>query len=88
VEVRSFIQRIPPDVYKQYSETLPWATLACIANVVDDGKGALWNDVEGSSSAVVPKVCSADDKGSATSSQGIRGYISLMTTVKFAYAFN
>jgi hypothetical protein len=32
---------------------------------------------------VVPQVCSADPKGSATSSQGIRGYISVMATLKF-----
>jgi hypothetical protein len=32
---------------------------------------------------VLPKVCSADLKGTATSSQGIRGYISLMATLKF-----
>ena len=38
--------------------------------------------------AVVPKLCSADPKGSATSSQGIRGYISVMVTLKFTYFFN
>jgi len=32
---------------------------------------------------VVPKVCSADPKGSATISQGIHGYISVMATLKF-----
>jgi len=31
-----------------------------------------------------PKVC----LGSATSSQGIRGYISVMVTLKFTYFFN
>jgi hypothetical protein len=31
---------------------------------------------------VVSKVWSADPKGSATNSQGIRGHISVMTTVK------
>jgi hypothetical protein len=38
-----------------------------------------------SSSTVVPKVCHADPKGSATGSQGIRGYISVMTTLKYTY---
>jgi len=33
--------------------------------------------------AVDPKLCSADPKGSVTSSQGIRGYISIMETMKF-----
>ena len=40
--------------------------------------GCLWTD-----SAVVPKACCA--MGSATSSQGIRGYISVMATLKFTY---
>jgi hypothetical protein len=40
------------------------------------------------SSAFVQKVCSADHKGSATSSQGIRGYISVMATLKFTYFLN
>jgi len=30
-------------------------------------------------------VCSADPKGSMNSSQGIRGSISVMATLKFAY---
>jgi hypothetical protein len=34
---------------------------------------------------VVPKLCSADPKRSLTSSQGIRGYISVMADFKFAY---
>jgi hypothetical protein len=38
--------------------------------------------------AVVPKVCSTDFKGSATSSQGILSYISVVATVKFTYLFN
>ena len=33
-------------------------------------------------STVVPKVCSVDSKGSATSSQEIRGYISVMAALK------
>jgi len=37
---------------------------------------------EGSISAV-PKVCSADPKGSATGSQEIRGYISVVDTFNF-----
>jgi hypothetical protein len=37
---------------------------------------------------VVPKVCSADPKGSATSSQGIRGYISVMATWKVLCYFH
>ena len=36
-----------------------------------------------SNKAVVPKVCPADPKGSATISQGIRGYVSVMATLKF-----
>jgi hypothetical protein len=36
-----------------------------------------------SSKTVVPKVCSTDPKGSATSSQGTRGYISVIATLKF-----
>ena len=34
-----------------------------------------------SCTSVVPKVCSADPKGSANSSQGIGGYISVMATL-------
>jgi hypothetical protein len=34
---------------------------------------------------VVSKVCSLDPKGSASSSQGIRGYTSVMATFKFTY---
>jgi hypothetical protein len=34
---------------------------------------------------VVPKVCSADPKGSATRPQGICKYISVMATLKFTY---
>lgn len=33
--------------------------------------------------AVVPKLCSADPKRSATSSQGIHRYIPVMATLKF-----
>jgi hypothetical protein len=36
--------------------------------------------------AVVPKVCSADPKGSASSSQGIRGYVSVMVALKVTYS--
>jgi hypothetical protein len=36
---------------------------------------------------VVPKVCSADRKGSPTSSQGIRGYSFIIAVLKFAYFF-
>ena len=36
-------------------------------------------------SAAVPTVCSAVLKGSATSSQGIHGNISVMATVKFTF---
>ena len=39
-------------------------------------------------SSVIPKVCSAHLTGSATSSQGIRGYISVMATLKFTYILN
>ena len=34
--------------------------------------------------AMVPEVCSADSKRTATNSQGIRGYISVMTTLKLS----
>ena len=37
------------------------------------------------SRTVVPKVCSMDPKGSASSSQGICGYTSVMATFKFTY---
>jgi hypothetical protein len=33
--------------------------------------------------AVVPKACFADPMGSATSSQGIRGYIHVVATLNF-----
>jgi len=36
---------------------------------------------------VVLKVCSADPKGSATSSLEIRGYMSVMATLKFSLFF-
>ena len=32
---------------------------------------------------LVPKVCSTDSLGTATSSEGIRGYISVMDALKF-----
>ena len=35
--------------------------------------------------SVFPKVCSAGPMGPATSSQAIRGYISVMATLKFIY---
>jgi hypothetical protein len=37
------------------------------------------------SGAFVPKVCFADPKGSAISSQGICGYISVMASLKLTY---
>jgi len=37
--------------------------------------------------SLVPKVCSADPRGSATGSQGIRGYVSVMATLKFTFSF-
>jgi hypothetical protein len=40
------------------------------------------------SMAVVTKVCSADPKGSSSSSQGIRGYISVMAALKFTCSLN
>jgi len=36
---------------------------------------------------VVPKMCYTVRKGSATSSQGIRGYISVMVILKFTSLF-
>ena len=38
--------------------------------------------------SVVPKVCSTDPKGSTTSSKRIRGYISIMASLKFTYFLN
>lgn len=35
--------------------------------------------------AVVPKVCSADPKRAATSTQGFRGYSSVMATLTLTY---
>jgi hypothetical protein len=37
---------------------------------------------------VVPKVCSSNRVGSATSSLVIRGYVYVMATLKFVYYFN
>jgi hypothetical protein len=37
---------------------------------------------------VVPKVCSADPEGSATSSVKIRGYVSVMATLKLTLFFS
>jgi hypothetical protein len=37
---------------------------------------------------VVPEVCAANPEGSATSSQGIRGFITVMTISKFTYFLN
>jgi len=37
------------------------------------------------SDAVLPKACSKDPLESATSSQRIRGYISVIATLKFTY---
>jgi len=37
---------------------------------------------------VVPRVYSGDPKGSMTSSQGIRGHISVITTLKSTYFLN
>jgi len=37
---------------------------------------------------VVPKLRFEDPKGSGTSSQGIRGYISVITALKIAYLYN
>ena len=44
--------------------------------------------VSSPTNAVLTKVCYSDPKGTATSSQGIHGYISLMGTLKFTYLFN
>jgi len=38
--------------------------------------------------AVVPNMYSTDLRGSENNSQGIRGYISAMTTLKFTYFLN
>ena len=37
--------------------------------------------------SAVPKFCSADPKGTSTSSQGIRGYFSVVASLKFTYFF-
>jgi hypothetical protein len=39
----------------------------------------------GLTAAVVPKCIPTDSRGSATTSHGIRGYISVMTTLKFTF---
>jgi len=39
-------------------------------------------------SALVPKVCSADPKGSVTSSKGICGYVFAMAAVKLINLLN
>ena len=39
------------------------------------------------SGPVVPKVCPVDSNGSATSSQGIGGYISEVAALKFAFYY-
>jgi len=36
--------------------------------------------------SLVPKVCFADPKGSVTSSQGIRGYVSVRGTLEVTYS--
>jgi hypothetical protein len=43
------------------------------------------SNVTGLSKRVVSKVCLGDPKGSAASSQGIRGYSPVMATLKSAY---
>jgi len=42
--------------------------------------------IEDNPNAVVPKLCSAEPKGSMTSSHKIRGYVSVMATSMFAYS--
>jgi len=41
-----------------------------------------------SSIPLVPKMCTADLKGSMTGSQGIHGFIFVMATLKFMYFFH
>ena len=41
--------------------------------------------IQGRTRPAVPKLCSADPKEFATGSQGIRGCIYVMATVKFTY---
>jgi len=42
----------------------------------------------GLTTAVVPKGIPTDSRGSATTSHGIRGYISMMAALKFTFFFN
>jgi hypothetical protein len=55
---------------------LIFEAIFCLFNIPRDINSA----IDEVSTPVVPKVCSADPKGSATSPQGIRGYISAMVT--------
>ena len=54
-------------------------------NVKGGGDVAHMGEMRELHTAVVPKVRFADPKGFATSSQGIRGYISVMAALKFTY---
>jgi hypothetical protein len=58
-----------------------WAFVACSNVNLTFYFYSIWG--KGMSGTVVPKVCSADFTGSATSSQGIRGYIYVMVNRKF-----
>jgi len=43
-------------------------------------------NIEDNPNALVPKLCSAEPKGSMSSSHKICGYVSVMPTLKFAYS--
>jgi hypothetical protein len=45
----------------------------------------LIHQIVGCHQPVLPKVCSVNPKGSATSSQGIRVYVSVMAALKLTY---
>jgi hypothetical protein len=58
---------------------------ACLVTEMSQAMEHIFNsfvlDYKRNDISVVPKVCSTDPLGSATSSYGIRGYISIMTTL-------
>jgi hypothetical protein len=69
-----------------FEVTLLWRLLWHIQRVNSHARIRPWaHDIY---KTLVPIVCSADPKGSATSSQVIRGYISVMATLKVTYFCN
>ena len=73
----------PPTGIQIYTKDVKWSLI--LSHLNGNLKYISINCHKNSFSVGVLKVCSADTKRSATSSQGIRGYIFLMTTLKSAY---